>query len=199
MFIYSVKPTEYMITTKKGFQILLIFFSLFFLNSCGVLKKPDWSNTGEPDGKKRARKNVEDGKGFTFGSGGSRGGGDFLFASSNPLWRASLEIIEFMPLSNADYAGGLIITDWYSEGNPDESVKITIKFLSNEIRVDSLNIDIRKKNCDKNNKCIVKKITNNLNFEIKDKILKKAAQYDAEIDTKAKKGKMKKKYPGSND
>ena len=184
-----------MITTKKPFIPLIIIFSLL-LASCGggFFKKPDWSKNQEPDGKKRARQNVADGKGFTFG-GGNKSGGDFLFASSNPLWRASLEIIDFMPLSNADYAGGLIITDWYSEGNPDEAVKITIKFLSNEIRVDSLSIDIRKKNCNQNNKCVVKKIESELNFEIKDKILKKAALYKADLKLKKNKGKMKKKYP----
>ncbi len=147
------------------------------LSSCGPLK-PDWSKTAEPDGRKRAQQNVLEGRGFNFGTGKKRGG-DFLFASSNPMWRASLEILDFMSLSNVDYAGGLIITDWYSEDNPNEAVKITIRFLSNEIRADGLKIDIHKKICSNLN-CTVKKIDSNLTFEIKDKILRKAAVFEKE-------------------
>ena len=129
----------------KQIKILLIFSIILTLNSCGIYKYSD-ARKNPTNANERIQKNMDEGKGFRLGSIGKKSN-TFQFASSNPLWRASLEIIDFMPLSNADYAGGLIITDWYSEGNPDEAVKITIKFLSNEIRVDSLSIDIRKKNC----------------------------------------------------
>ena len=43
-----------------------------------------------------------------------------------------------MPLSSVNYSGGIIITDWYSDGNSlDESVKISIRFLTNEVRADA--------------------------------------------------------------
>ncbi len=33
------------------------------------------------------------------------------------LWRASLEILDFIPLTTVDYSGGIIITDWYNDKN----------------------------------------------------------------------------------
>jgi len=179
-------------------KILFISTLVIFLHSCGGFFKPDWSKTAEPDGKKRAQQNVREGKGFNFGFGSGTKETNFTFASSNPLWRASLDIIDFMSLSSVDYAGGLIITDWYSEDNPDESIKIVIKFLSNEIRADGLNIDIRKKSCN-DNKCIVKKIESDLNAEIKNKILKKAAIYHKEQKERKAKNRPKKVFKGDNE
>jgi hypothetical protein len=176
-------------------KILTIFLIIFTVTSCGKnnLLKPDWSKTAEPDGKKRARQNVEEGKGIQLFKKDDNGG-NFMFASSNPLWRASLEVVDFMVLSVVDYAGGVIITDWYNDENPNESIKITIKFLTNEIRSDALKININKKNCDTNGKCLVTTINDELNFEIKKEILKKAAAYKKEIDENDK---IKNKRPES--
>jgi len=157
------------------FKSLIIVFISFSLANCSGFMKPDWSKTAEPDGKKRARQNVEQGKGIRMLYGGSKGT-NFEFASSNPLWRASLDTLDFMVLSTVDYAGGLIISDWYSENNSNESVKITVRFLTNEVRVDALDISIHKKTC-QNLNCVTNKIETDLSFEIKDKILKKAAYY----------------------
>ena len=178
-------------------KFLLFCFFMLFLSSCGSLK-PDWSKTAEPDGKKRARQNVKEGKGINL-FGGSKQNTNFTFASSNPLWRASLDVIDFMSLSSVDYAGGLIITDWYSENNPDESIKIVIKFLSNEIRADGIDVDIRMKSCNNENKCIVKKIESELNNDIKSKILRKAAIYKKDQEQKDKKNRPKKVYKGDNE
>ena len=181
-----------------NFHILLILLILFFTTSCGFIEKPDWSKPIEPNAKKRARENVKEGRGVGLGIG-SRSKNDFLFASSNPLWRATLETIDFLPLSNVDYAGGLIISDWYSEDNPNEAVKITITFLSNEVRADGIKIDIRKRNCTQYNQCTVEKINNDLNKKIKDKILRKAAIYQKELkDTKAK-NRPSKVFAGDNE
>ena len=179
----------------KFISILLIIS----LASCGVLQKPDWSKVAEPDGKKRAQQNVRDGKGIKWMGSKNKGGGNFLFASSNPLWRASLEVVDFMGLSNVDYAGGLIITDWYSDDNPNESIKITLKFLSNEIRVDAVQVDIRKRNCNSSNACLTKKVESDLDFMIKDKILKKAAIYKVELDKQIKKNQPRKVFKGDNE
>ncbi len=178
----------------------LLFFIVFsaFLNSCGLPKNPFSGPTLEPDGKKRARQNVREGKGINFGFEKSKNT-NFTFASSNPLWRASLDIIDFMSLSSVDYAGGLIITDWYSENNPDEAIKIVIKFFSNEIRADGLEVDIRKRSCNSQNKCVVKKIDTDLNVEIKNKILKKAAIYQKDQKDKKDKNRPKKIFPGENE
>ena len=100
-----------------------------------------------------------------------------------------------MSISNVDYAGGLIISDWYSESDPKEAVKITIIFLTNEVRADALKIDIRKRNCNQNNQCIIKKVESDLDNQIKSKILKKAAIYKKDLDKELKKRRPKKVYP----
>ena len=181
-------------TFIKKAQNLFIIPIFLFLIGCGSFSDIDWSKRGEVSGKERARKNVQEGRGIMLGNLG-KGETNFLFASSNPLWRASLETIDFMSLSSVDYAGGLIITDWYSEGSSDEAVKITITFLSNEIRSDGLVIDIRKRNCNQNNQCITKKIDSDLNLKIKDKILRRAAVLDKELKEKIRKKRPKQLYP----
>ena len=183
---------------RKFIKIFSIFV-LLYLSSCGILEKPDWSKVAEPDGKKRAQQNVREGKGIKWLGSKNKGGGNFLFASSNPLWRASLEVVDFMGLSNVDYAGGLIITDWYSDNNPDESIKITLKFLSNEIRVDAIEVDIRKRNCINSNSCLTKIVESDLDNLIKDKILKKASVYKVELDKEIRKNTPKKVYKGDNE
>ena len=167
----------------KFFKLIILFFISLSLTGCADLLNPDWSKTAEPDGKKRARENVEKGKGISMLYGGKKGT-NFQFASSNPLWRASLDTLDFMVLSTVDYAGGLIISDWYSENNPNESIKITVRFLTNEIRSDALNVSIHKKSC-QNLNCTTKKIDSDLSFEIKDKILNKAALYVKNSEDKA--------------
>ena len=100
-----------------------------------------------PDPKERVKKNLEEGKGFRINDAfKKRTATNFEFASSNELWRASLDVIDFMPLVSANYSGGIIITDWYSE-NQNESIKITLRFLSNEVRSDSIDIKIFYKKC----------------------------------------------------
>ena len=159
---------------------ILIFFSLIILltqTGCDALK-PKKVNAKDfpPDPRQRVKKNIEEGRGFRVFDGKS-GGTTYEFASSNPLWKATLDTLDFMPLVSANYSGGIVITDWYSENNtPNESVKITIRFLTNEIRSDAINVIIHKKICDDKNNCKVSKIENNLNSEIRFAILKKAAQ-----------------------
>ena len=158
---------------KKLLPIFLLSF--FFLNSCGLYKKTD-SKKIPTNADERIQKNIEEGRGFRLGSLGKNKGGDFQFASSNPLWRATLQKLDFAPLSNVDYAGGVIVTDWFSENDTNEQIKITVRFLTNEIRSDAVNIIIHKKSCNTQNKCKINKIENTLNNEIKFAILKKAAQ-----------------------
>ena len=164
------------------------------LISCG---KIDWDEEAIADGTKRARKNVEEGRGFKIGPNAKNSGGTFSFASSNELWRASLETLSFITLSSADYAGGIIITDWYSEDNNKQAIKITVRFLSNEIRSDGIQVLLHKKICDTNNNCTIKKIDNTLSFEIKDTILRKAALMKKKNELKIDKRKKTKdkKYP----
>ena len=168
-------------------NIHLIIF-LIFLTSCGGDHS---AKDFPPEPEKRVKKNLEEGRGFRLGGFGKPKSGDFDFASSNELWRASLDTIDFMPLVSANYSGGIIITDWYSEGtNFDESIKISIRFLTNEIRADALSIKIFYKNCSENTKCQVIEKSGNLGKELKKKILMLAATYKKQI-----KDKNFKEYP----
>ena len=127
----------------------------------------------------RVKKNLEEGKGFSIGKAMDGGGTrSYEFASSNPMWRASLEILDFLPLANVDYSGGIITTDWYNEGTAsDESIKITIRFLTNEVRADGVKVIIHKKKCPPQKTCTVKKISSALENELKVAILKKAVLF----------------------
>ena len=164
-----------------NFKSFLLYLILpFFLYSCNG-KIPGADARKIPyDPKERVKRNLEQGKGFrldnAFGGGGKAG--NFEFASSNPLWQASLDTIDFMPLSSANYSGGILITDWYSDNqNSNESIKITIRFLTNEIRSDALDIKVFYKKCDNINNCEVTEQEGNLKVELNKEILKKAAIY----------------------
>jgi hypothetical protein len=61
----------------------------------------------------------------------------------NPyLWKGSLETISFMPLSSADPFGGIIITDWYSDGQTiNERCKINIFIKGLELKTSNLKVN----------------------------------------------------------
>ena len=165
----------------KFLNIFLSFIILVSLNSCGIYKRADVKDV-PVNVDDRTRKNIQEGRGIRFGKGATRGG-DFDFASSNPLWRASIEIFDFVPLTNASYSGGIIITDWFSAENKDSEstrdLKITVKFLTNEIRADAVEVILFEKIC-KNNDCSTNKIKSKLEKEIKLAILKKATLMEKE-------------------
>ena len=131
---------------------LLLLLLLFIQSACGPLayKKTD-ARKVSADPKKRVEKNMTEGRGFRLSDQLGGNSTTYSFASSNPLWKATLDVLDFMPLVSANYSGGIVITDWYSEkDNPSQSVKITVKFLTNEIRSDALDIDIFIKECSQN-------------------------------------------------
>jgi len=171
---------------KRLFIILLGLISVIFLNSCGIWDPAD-ARKIPANADERVKKNLEEGKGFTIMGAGKGGGTNYQFASSNPMWRATLEILDFLPLSNVDYSGGIISTDWYNEGtSSDESIKITIRFLTNEVRSDGLKIIIHKKKCNLQQNCTVKKITSALENELQIAILRKAVIFEKEYISKNK-------------
>ena len=167
---------------RKSSIFILI---LILLNSCAGIWDPADSKKVPVNADDRVKKNIKEGRGMKLF--GKKEGGTFQFASSNPMWRASLDILDFMPLTNASYSGGIIITDWYSDTNSvdkNESIKISVKFNSNEIRPDAINIQIFKKNCQAFESCEMYESKNNLNNELKVAILKKASQLDKASRTK---------------
>tara|TARA_A100001015_G_C14772699_1_gene625906 strand:- start:135 stop:656 length:522 start_codon:yes stop_codon:yes gene_type:complete len=162
---------------KKIINLLLILSLSIPLFSCIELKKVD-QRSRPTDPEERRRQAVNEGRGTGIQELFNRkGSGNFEFSSSNPMWRASLETLDFLPLTTVDYSGGVIISDWYSEsGDGEESIKLTIRFLSNEIRSDSLKIIIHKKKCDKNQNCqTVLSSSNIIKDELRSTILRKAA------------------------
>ena len=173
---------------------IIAFLTLisFFLGGCnGKLPGGD-ARKFPADPKKRVEQNLKEGRGITLNDAfGNNSGGKFDFASSNSLWRASLDVIDFMPLTSVNYSGGIIITDWYSDQNkPGESIKITIRFLTNEVRSDALDIKIFNRKClDSLINCKVIETDKVLVNEIQKQILKKAAIYEKESVQKRRKRK----------
>jgi len=176
---------------SKKLTILLTMILSLFLSGCDTLKyKKVDAKDFPPDPRERVTKNIEEGRGFRVMDGlNNRGGGTFEFASSNPLWKATLDTIDFMPLVSANYSGGIIITDWYADNSvPNESMKLTIRFLTNEIRSDALDIKVFIKKCDANLlNCSIFEKEGNLKSEISLNILKKATLYQKNIIEKNKK------------
>ena len=177
---YIPKRVLFLLTT-------IMVFSL--LNSCGIYKPVD-ARKVSPNSKERVKKNLEEGKGMSIGKlmqGGSAGT-NYQFASSNPMWRATLEILDFLPLANVDYSGGIITTDWYNEGTAlDESIKITVRFLTNEIRSDGIRIIVHKKRCNLEQNCKITKISSAIERELQVAILKKAILFEREYSKSKKK------------
>jgi len=165
--------------------VISLFISSFFLNSCGGILPGADARKYDPDPKKRVAKNLEEGRGFRLSESFNKSNGTFEFASSNELWRASLDTIDFMPLASVNYSGGIIITDWYStDQTSNESIKISIRFLTNEIRSDALDIKVFSKKCIAQSNCIISEREGNLVPELKEKILKTAAVYASKMKLK---------------
>ena len=177
---------------RNFIKIIVYFFIFSLLVSCGkgFFKKVDTRKV-PISGPERAKQNIKEGRGVGLGKMLGRGEGstNYEFSTSNPLWRATFDVIDFMPLVTVDYSGGMIITDWYTDSNTtNDSLKFTIRFLSNQIRADSLKIIIHKKTCKSQENCIITKIASNkLEDAIRSDIIKKAALLNAESKKKKKK------------
>lgn len=177
-------------------KIIVIFSLTATLVSCGMgekvknIRKPVDLRTQPLDPDERARKNIQEGRGVSLGSLGNQKT-TYEFSTSNPMWRASLETLDFIPLTTVDYSGGMIITDWYSEGsgNENQSLKISVRFLSNEVRSESLKVIIHKKDCNTSNNCSTSLLPENskIKIELLSAILKKAALLEVEDKSTRKK------------
>ena len=80
------------------------------------------------------------------------------------------------------------IDEHHYEGTAsDESIKITIRFLTNEVRSDGIRIVVHKRRCNAQQKCAVKKISSALEQELRVAILKKAVIFEKELEKNKKK------------
>ena len=170
---------------------IILIFAFLLTSSC---KNPfRWTDAREVpvNAQERVQKNLEEGRGMSLKNMmGSGQGTNYQFASSNPMWRATLEILDFLPLTNVDYSGGIITTDWYNEGTSlDESIKITVRFLTNEIRSDGIKIIVHKKRCNITQNCKIVKISSAIEQELQVAILKKAILFERDYNKNKKKNK----------
>ena len=143
----------------------------------------------EPDPVKKARETAARGGGLFGEIGGQKSSGQTLnFGTSNVLWRATLKSLEFLPLISSDYSGGILIYDWYSQSNnPKEQIKISVQFLNNELRSDSIKITAHKKICETAERCSNSTLDQNFANSIKDSIMTSARTLKIEETKKEKK------------
>ena len=171
---------------KQLKHFFIIILSLVILASC---KNAGDARKIPPNVKDRVQQNIEEGRGFRLmGNIGTKKSGEFDFASSNELWRASLDTLDFMPLALANYSGGIIVTDWYSDASSgNDSIKITVRFLSNEVQSNSIKIIVHNKKCKINENCTIKEIDSKIKFELQKTILAKAVLIEQNSKTSKKK------------
>ena len=176
-----------MFSIKTIQSLIFLGFMAFLVSSCGMGAD---ARKYPPQPELRVKKNIEEGRGFRLMDKAKVGGTrNFEFASSNELWRASLDTIDFIPLASVNYSGGIIVTDWYANNQEsNETIKISIRFLTNEIRSDALDIKVFYKKCSTNESCAIAERSGNLVSELKKKILRRASVYEIENKDK-KKGK----------
>jgi hypothetical protein len=174
--------------THKFFLAFIGMSIFLFLHNCSVWNPAD-ARKIPASSKERVQKNLEEGRGMTFGLGGDKNT-SYQFATSNPLWRSTLEILDFLPLANVDYSGGIVSTDWYNETDDPDEYKITVRFLSNEIRTDAIKVIVHQRKCELQKNCIIKQISSAVESELQVAILKKAAIF-VKNDKRKKKKKIR--------
>jgi len=167
-------------------KIIIFALITLFFSSCKAFKPEKVDTRKTPtNAQERARKNVEEGQGISLKDIVGGRGTNFEFSTSNPMWRASLEILDFLPLATVDYSGGMIITDWYSENNTNDAIKITVRFLANEVRTESLKVRVHKKTCSSDQNCkIVLLKQNKISAELLTSIIRKAAELEKQSSKK---------------
>ena len=174
---------------RNFIKIVASFIIFSLIVSCGGYKKVDTRKT-PIKGTERAKQNVKEGRGVGLGSmmGIGKGSTNYEFSTSNPMWRATLDILDFLPLSTVDYSGGVIISDWYTDNtNKNQALKITVRFLDNQIRSNSLKVIVHKKNCVTVNNCKIDLLNNSaIANELQVSIIKKAARFQKEDKNKKK-------------
>ena len=173
---------------KKTALLTILFITAISLASCNIYKRSDIKDN-PVTGSERVKKNLEEGRGVSFKKLTGQGSGSFDFASSNELWRASIETLDFVTFANASYSGGILITDWFNSNSEEDikdnrDLKITIRFLSNEVRADGLKIIIHERICPNSSatSCAITKIKSNIESEIKLAILKRATELKKKTD-----------------
>ena len=163
---------------RNFFKIIVYFFIFSLLVSCGkgFFKKVDTRKV-PISGPERAKQNVREGRGVGLGNviGKAKGSTNYEFSTSNPMWRATLDILDFLPLTTVDYSGGVIISDWYTDNsNKNQALKVTVRFLSNTVQSNSIKVTVHRKKCSVNQTCNVELFKSRIQEELIASILKEA-------------------------
>lgn len=164
---------------KKPMKLKIISFFICVLALTANCSKKD-PVTGkkvriDPNAISKAEK-ARDSKGsIIFGKKSGRGESSSSLSLGNTsiLWKAALKSLENIPITESDYAGGIIITDWYGGGSKNgkvEDIKITVKFLSDKLSPTSLEVLTYKRICEKSI-CKTNKLNSPLSNKIKENIL----------------------------
>ena len=164
-------------------NLFFLSFLIIILGSCKNNEKKDGitGNQEKLENPDERARNFADKNPITLFKDSKDKNTNFEFGTSNVLWRASLKTLDFIPLATVDYSGGIIITDWYSEGKLNkEQIKIQIRFVSTELRSESIQVISYKKICETNNECLNIAGNENFNREIKDLIINTARQIKIE-------------------
>ena len=162
---------------RNSIKITAYFLIFSLIISCGGFQKVDTRKV-PISGPERAKQNVREGRGVGLGQIVNRGRGstNYEFSTSNPLWRATLDILDFLPLSTVDYSGGVIISDWYTDNSDkNQALKITVRFLSNKVQTNSVKVTVHRKKCSVNQACNVELFKSRIGEELIASILKEAA------------------------
>ena len=160
---------------RNFIKIIACFILFSSLTSCGGFKKVDTRKV-PISGPERAKQNVKEGRGISLGKAMSRGSTNYEFSTSNPMWRATLDVLDFLPLSTVDYSGGVIISDWYTDNsNKNQALKITVRFLSNTIQTNSIKVTVHSKKCSVNQTCNVEIFKSRIQEELVASILREAS------------------------
>ena len=117
-------------------RILLLAACVCMLAACGTTSTPEPTSSTSGGGSWF----------WPFGSDD----GDPVAASDIPqlgvngfLWRATLDTLNFLPLSSADPIGGVVISDWYATPEmPDEHLKVTVYILDRRLRADAVRVSV---------------------------------------------------------
>ena len=168
-------------------NLFFLSFLIIILSSCKNNEKKDGitGNQEKLENPDERARNFADKNPITLFKDSKDKNTNFEFGTSNVLWRASLKTLDFIPLATVDYSGGIIITDWYSEGKLNkEQIKIQIRFVSTELRSESIQVISYKKICGTNNECTNVAGNENFNREIKDLIINTARQIKIEENKK---------------
>lgn len=162
-------------TTIFEIKKCLIIIALLSTTSCGIFDKKENKDESlkkeerfEPNVFKRSENSV--GRGTTLFGGGKKAA---EFAADSVIWQASLKAMEDIPLSQVNYTGGVIISDWYSSGSSNESIKISVFIKSARLETTSVEVKSFKKTCE-NDTCKTIPLQDSFNNSIKDKILARA-------------------------